>query len=233
MTQELVIDEAALLDKLESQPVHYSSHPSGADLEFRWFLKRDFSAICDEQSGKNYLFIGMNPSTASEFSKTLTPKTPGGPHGDNTTQTILQKIEEGVFEYPARSVTMLNLIPLVCTKSSDVPGQWSLLSDSAKGTTLRATLTLVEQCATTADFIIPMWGQHKKSGNTWKQEPIRKISELLLRSDLQLAEKVYAFYNRDALLQNRVPYHCSYSWWTKENVEYGQFAGALRYLENI
>ncbi|MBN9643742.1 DUF1643 domain-containing protein [Corynebacterium mendelii] len=128
----------------------------------RWFLRKTYPG---NDSGKNYLFIGMNPSTATDLDD----------GNDATTEKILSH-----FRPHARSIAIVNLFSFVCTKSGEMADllrkeepavrEFTELSTEGLGKLLDAVLP-------TIDVVVPMWGTARGEDHAWKRQAAQAALE--------------------------------------------------------
>lgn len=140
---------------------------------FRWYLKGRLN-----EHGLKILFIGMNPSSAEQFTwaKAL---------GDPTTDRMLQFIElldspDNPYAYtgmhgPVQEVIIVNLIPLVNSRSTDAGTVWEEQYAEHHQWVLAQTIKLVEHFLPEVDVVIPMWGELRP----WKKDSAKAIEQLL------------------------------------------------------
>ncbi|MDO4606010.1 MAG: DUF1643 domain-containing protein [Bowdeniella nasicola] len=146
--------------------------------QLRLLLARTFNS-----TGTNYTFIGMNPSTATALDSTdnggdrTTEKICELFVPDNTGPTIRQKLN--VDE--AGTVFIVNLVPIINSKSIKTREHWNSLSPEIKQTLLEVNRKYVEFALAAADIVIPIWG----APESWKNKALSFIRPALKTERIQ------------------------------------------------
>ena len=172
--------------------------PSTKDSGERWFLR---TPVNMEQT-EELVLIGMNPSKATALQQ-------GNRDGDRTTGALLTHFPLDDQNRPIdyRRITIVNLIPLVSGSGDNLPvwkeseGHLEILES------VGVTCSVLPSVLSSADIVLPMWGDPEADNYPWKKH-VLPIIKLLIKECRNFKDfKIQGFTQPT----KKYPYHCGYS----------------------